>query len=757
MTAAQEKVHALALERFRSVGDHDQRKRELDDLKFDAGEQWPEEVQKQRAGQTIDGVAIPPRPMLTIPKLDQPVQLVINQAKAAHLGIQIHPESDDATDDTAEVLQGLIRRIEVHSRASMARNWAFERAAKCGRGFYRVLTQHCQDGGDPFDQELVIKRILNQSSVYLDPHAEEPDWSDGEWGFIGGFMAGAQFERDFPDAENSVSEAEAFVGLGDAAPDWVGEINGKRTVRVMEYFVVTKTVQTITSGDQSRDVETRTVTWYKLNGLEILEEQAWDGQYIPIIPVIGREQNIDGDRRFVGIIGPAKDSARLLNYMVSNAVETAALEPRAPYIGFEGQFEGHETAWQQANVRNFPYLQVRPMTIGGQPAPFPERNVAGANLMPSLQLIQQADEFIKASTFSFDPSLGNTSPKERSGKAVLALQQQADAGNSHYLDNLADIAMTYEAKVLLDLIPRVYDRPGRLARILGTDDEPDQVMLNAPYMKGQDGKPQAVAPQGQQPVQPQGPQQPGSMLNLQGAGGKAKTKHHDLTKGTYSVAVSVGKSYQTRLQQGNDQLGQILQADPSLMPILGDIWFKFQEWPGHTEASDRMKKLRPPQLQDEGDQEQQAQQLKQQRDQAAQMVEMLGKELDAKNKILETDQIKNDGQYKIAKLNQETALLKTQQDNETKIAVAELGAKVDRLSLFLEERARIGVQGHDASMAHAQSEHDLVMAQQAAAQQSALAAQGHDQALQQGEQGQQHALEQGQQAADLAPEPQAAA
>jgi hypothetical protein len=97
------------------------------------------DVKDQRKPQLVGGVAIPQRPMLSIPSLDHPIQLVLNAEKAAHLGIGIHPLSDEADDDTAEVMQGLYRRIEVESRAGLARSWAFERAVKAGT---RVLPRH---------------------------------------------------------------------------------------------------------------------------------------------------------------------------------------------------------------------------------------------------------------------------------------------------------------------------------------------------------------------------------------------------------------------------------------------------------------------------------------------------------------------------------------------------------------------------------------------------------------------------------------
>jgi len=275
--------------------ENEQRKRELEDLEFDAGNQWPDEVKAARGGQVVDGVPIPARPMLTINKLDQPIQLIINQQKNAKLGIEVRPDSEDASDDTAEVLQGLIRHIEVQSRADLARSWAFERAVKCGRGFYRILKKFADESGQEFDQELVIERILNQGAVYLDPYAQQPDWSDGEWAIISTMIPADRYKKEFPESSLAASLDDEFASLGDSGDNWYGETeDGQQAVRVVEYFVVTRIPkervaylndrgQLVTAWadelpealdpaniQQRRMTEQRSVMWYKLNGQEIL-------------------------------------------------------------------------------------------------------------------------------------------------------------------------------------------------------------------------------------------------------------------------------------------------------------------------------------------------------------------------------------------------------------------------------------------------------------------------------------------------------
>lgn len=692
MSQSDDRVLREARQRFTAAVDllNDQMKRELDDLKFEF-DPWPEEVKKQRGGVTINGVPIPPRPMLTIPTLDQPVQLLINQQKSSHLGVQIHPISEDASDATAEVLQDLYRDIETKSRASLARDWAFERAVKCGRGAYRidkVWADEDTDGPGLADQKLVITRILNQGAVYFDPMAQQPDFSDMTYCFVGGFMPFAQFKREFPESAMAGYDDQEFSSLGDSLQKWVSsDDDGDRSIRVMEYWRLVPTTRTkclyrdalgkettgwkdeLPDGTPTvfeRDVVERKIEWFKLNGVEVLDRQEWDGQYIPIIPVIGRESNIDGLRRWTGVITPAKDAARLFNYGVSQAVETAALAPRQPWLIAEGQEEGHEQEFLQSSTRNFPYLRYKPTTLNGQPVAPPQRISASADISSAIAIIHEARDYVHTSTFAFEPTLGQTS-SQRSGKAVLALQQQSDMGNSGYLDNLTQISMTYEAKVMLDLIPRVYDRPGRVVQIRGKDDVTASVMLNQPYVEQpQTGKPMPV-PMGtpmQQVAPPQMPPGAPGMPPPAMPAPKPQVKHYDLNKGRYGVTVSVGKSYQTRLQAGSDQLGQLMQADPNLVPILSYYWAKFQDWPGHEEVAADLKKMRPPQLQ--GGDDVNPQQLQQQLQQQAQMLAEVGRQLQDAQQQLHTDAVK-----------QQAMLHKAQMDNEARMREAEIAARAD--------------------------------------------------------------------------------
>lgn len=674
-----------------------QRDRESEDLRFQVPDlQWDSASRAQRSGSNAGGVATPPRPILSISKLDQPIQLVLNTARAAKLGVSIHPVSETADDDTAEVMQGIYNRIQRDSKAEDARLWALDRAVKAGRGAYRVNTRWDEDAPETFDQEIVIERILLQEMVYFDPAAQRSDFSDGEYAFVAAWVQLDTFKRLYPNATFSKADGGEFADLAGADPEWVRGDGDSKAVLVTEYFYKVHDTETVDIGGRVRERDKVSVRWCKVTCHEVLEEQDWNGRYIPIIPVIGRElQPFDSERRWVGMIGPSKDGQKLYNFAASSLVERMMLEPKVPYLIAEGQIEGYEPEWQQANVRNLPYLPYKPTTLGGAPVPPPQRmQIDQSGMSLAMMALQESDSFMQATTMVNAWSKGQANRNE-SGRKVLALQQQTDEGTSHWVSNLAD-AVALEAKIVLDLMPAIYDRPGRVARIIGDEDDTKTVMLNASFVMGQNGRPQ--------------PAQDGQ----QGA------KRYDLRGGGYTTSVSIGKSFQTRLQQGAEEFGVLLQAmPPELQVLLLPTYMRFRDTPGAKEAADVLAKYRDskfPGLVDDKDGTPTPEQLQAQLQAMQQQAQLMQAQLQQAMQAIQTDQAK-----------QQAMLQKAEMDAQAKVEVArmqqEAAARDDALKLQLERmnqqfeavQAQLD-RAHKAQLAREEMAHEVAMAEVAARQ-----------------------------------------
>mgnify|MGYP007004394824 FL=1 len=184
-------------------------------------------------------------------------------------------------------------------------------------------------------------------------------------------------------------------------------------------------------------------------------------------------------------------------------------------------------------------------------------------------------------------------------------------------------------------------------------------------------------------------------------------------------------------------MGNLFQANPALFPILGDIYLKFRDFPGHLEASERVKKMLPPPLQAQ-DAGPDPQQLQQQLQQASQMVEQLSKALDEKTQLLESDGQKLQMQAQQAQGEQQAKLEIERMRNETQLAITAMKIRADEAgAIFQAEVMRVGTgmsQQFDATQQAAEQHHLQQMAAQQALQAQTQSEQDYMQGQQMSEQ-----------------------
>ena len=623
-----EDILATARERFRlaETAEAEIRREALDDLRFCAGDQWDATDRQRR---TLPGSQ---RPCLTINKLAGPLNQTANEARLNQAGIKVSPVDSTGDPDTAEVLEGMIRHIEQTSKADEVYETAIEQSAAGSFGYFRVTTRYC--GAKSFDQEIRIERIADPFSAYIDPYAREADKSDMRWAFECEWVPKEEYEEDYGDSV--VSKMNFYSGGQNPAPGWIGDSG----VRIARYWTVETTARTLaqiewpdgtrtaqykdevpaelpeglrlaTDADGKpleRETEERRILCRKINGVEILDETEWRGQWIPILVVLGKEMVYDGERKLFSLVRFAKDPQKLYNFARSSEAETLLLGTKAPWIGVKGIFK--DKRWETANSVPWAYIEYEPLDIAGNPAQAPMRNQFEPPIQAlSLTAAQAADD-IKSTTAIFDASLGSQG-NETSGVAIRQRQSQAGLSNAHFIDNL-NRAIRQCGVILCDLIPKIYNTP-REIRILGEDRKEQIVKVNQQY------------------VDPQG-----------------RERCYDLSSGQYDVTISVGPSYSTQRQETWDVLTQLAQAYPQLMQIAGDVLFSNADFPGAQQLADRFRKTLPPGMAEQAvDNQQQMQMLASQAQQQAQMIQQLTGQLQAANEDLRTKRMETESQERI--------------------------------------------------------------------------------------------------------------
>ena len=606
------------------------REDETDDLKFYAGSpdnhwQWPADVLATRGA--VQGQTINARPTLTINKLPQHVRQVTNDMRQNRPGAKVIPVDDTADIEVADIFNGLIRHIEYISDADVAYDTACENQVSYGEGYIRLLTEYCDD--KTFDQDIKIGRVRNSFSVYMDPTIQDPTGSDAKWCFVTEDLTKAEFTRMYPDAA-PITTLQS-LGVGDQSiSNWLNE----DTIRIADYYYIDYDTTTLNlyPGNQSafagtaedkmlkahfgkpvksRESDRAKVRYCKINGYEILEEREWAGKWIPVIRIVGNEFEVDGRLYVSGLVRNAKDAQRMYNYWVSQEAEMLALAPKAPFIGYGGQFEGYEDKWKTANTNNWPYLEVNPdVTDGsGSVLPLPQRAQPPMASSGLLQAKSGAAEDIKSTTGQYNASLGMGS-NERSGKAILARQREGDVGTFHYGDNLTR-GVRHVARQLIDLIPKIYDTQ-RIARIIGEDGETKMVKIN--------------------------PDQAEPVNKIVDQNGIVIEKIYNPGVGKYDVVATTGPGYATKRQEALEAMAQLLQGNPQLWAVAGDLFVKNMDWPGAQEMAKRFAKTIDPKLMGDSEDnpalqaaQQQMQAMGQELGQMHQMLQDVGKTVEVQD------------------------------------------------------------------------------------------------------------------------------
>ena len=577
----------------------DFRKTANDDLKFvhadsDNGFQWPDAMRTARQSDA--------RPCLTVNKTRQHALMVINEAKENRPSVKVNAVGGDASYESAQVYEGVIRHIEYQSNAADAYDTGLEFQVWTGLGYWRVTTEYADD--DSFDQELFIRRIRNPMSVYLDPDIKEADGSDAKFGFIFDDMKREDFNRKYPAFKDEVGNS--VLGNGGYT-SWCTD----SSVRVAEYYYVDYEKDTLIAlpmpqqnhdgsmGErvemitlsvlresmpelakvamkdktiQKRPIEKQKVLWCKIAGDQIIDRSEWVGSTIPIVRVVGEECLIEGKLDRKGHVRNLKDPQRIYNYWTSSAVEYVALQTKTPYVGGARSIEGYENQWENANTSNDSILVYNDIDDQGNPILPPQRSEAPMMSPAYMQGMQVAAEEMKMVSGQNDALMGAPS-NEISGIAIGKRSKQGVQSTMQFRDNQAK-AIRYTGKILIEAIPRVYDTP-RTIRILAEDGSDDTIQID---------------PNQQQPMT-ETPKQDGT---------DGVNRAFNPALGKYEVIADTGPNYSSKREEAFDAMTAIAVADPTFLSKAGDLYFKAGDFAMADELSERYKNSIPAEVRGEG-------------------------------------------------------------------------------------------------------------------------------------------------------------
>jgi hypothetical protein len=549
------KLLSTARDRFKKCVEADQenRRKAVEDLKFlhVPGEQWDSILKTER------GI----RPCYEFNKLRVTVKRIVNDIRANRPVGKVRAV-EDGDKDTADVMEGLCRNIWTVSDADAAVDNAAEYSVGGGMGAWRVVTKYSTD--DAWDQDIVIEPIRNPLTLWCDPSAKDPMKRDASFWFLESRMSKEAYEAKYGKKDAVEWESSEF----DDEIDWQDD----DSVRVCEYWYrkpVTKTLALLPEGQtveadqvpmgvmptRIRQVQTNQICMAIIAGDKVLEGPTeWAGSQFPFVMVYGEHVVVDGKCHWFGLTRFAKDAQRAYNFSRTLAIETVAKAPLDTDWATTTQASGLTDQWARAHKELLPFRLYNP----DPQSPGPPVRSQGAQVPIGLvNEMQWSSEDIKGVTGIFDNSLGARA-NENSGVAIRARQAQGEIATFNFSDNIArGVRRTYE--ILVDLIPKVYDTE-RSIRILGDDGAEKYLRVNT--------------------IDPQ----TGQALN-------------DLSRGKYDTAVTIGPNMGTMRQEAAEIYMGLMQGNPGLFPIVGDLVVKTFDYPYSEEMAERIRAVAPPQIQ----------------------------------------------------------------------------------------------------------------------------------------------------------------
>jgi hypothetical protein len=537
-------------------------------LKFRYGDQWPQYAIQSRGND---------RPQLTINETNTYIKKVTNSQRQQRPRGKASPIDNFGDKKVAKIITGIGRHVEVNSDADNAYDTAFDFAATIGWGYWRLRTDFIAD--DSFDQDVFIDVIDNPFTVYFDPNSVLPDGSDAEGGIVTDLIRKKAFEKQYPGAKLANFESD---GTGDSLTDWVTE----QDVRVAEYFYVERVKAKLVMlsdgtplwADQlpptemlaaagitikgDRDSLRRTVKWCKQTAFEILEEKKLPGRWIPIVPVYWTSVVIDGKRVRRGLVYDAMDPARMNNFWQTAITETLALGTKAKWLMVEGQDEGHEVEWKNANLSTSPLLRYKVTGVDGREIPPPQRIQPEAPPSGYIEAAFLANQNLSRVMGVFDPAVRGGA-QHKSDKTLNAEQGQSENTNFDGYDNLTR-SIKHTWRIMLSWFPTVFDTQ-RVMRIIGEDGRDSLVTVNERTQK-QDETGQAIE----------------HVLN-------------DVRVGTYDVIMDTGPGYDTLRKEGTVAMMQLLDTPlgEKVAATADDVVVREMDFPSADVIADRLAAANP--------------------------------------------------------------------------------------------------------------------------------------------------------------------
>jgi hypothetical protein len=569
-------THNKILTRFNEIYSavHEVREQCVADRRFCSvpGAQWEGVLAEQFAN----------KPMLETNKCHLAVKRIISECRNNQVSVEFLSKDGAKNVGLADVCASLYRACEQNSAADEAYTNALEESITGGMGAWRYRADYENDE-DPSEDEqtIVIEPIFEaDSTVYWDLNSKRQDKSDAMYCYVLTSMTRDAYQDEYDDYPETWIMVDTVSEFDWATPDVVYVAEYYEIERIKEYVEVYSKgsendvlYREDIDADKDARVKLRAAGWklaekktittkkvhkYIASGGKILEDCGYiAGKNIPIAPMYGERFFIDGIEWCVGHTRYSKDVQRLKNMQISKLAEISALSSIEKPILTPEQIVGHQSMWEEDNIRNYPYLLLNPVVLSGvESLSGPIGYTKPPQIPPAIAALMSVAEQ------DIQDILGNPQNAEQvmptlSGRAVELVQNRIDMQSFIYFSNRAK-AMKRGGEIWLSMARDIFMKEGRKLKTLDSEGESRMIEIMRPI---EDEKGWIIF-------------------------------ENDLSRANFDVAVTVGPSSSSRKSATVRDLTAMvgLAKDPETAQVLMSMAMMNMEGEGVSEVRDYFRK-----------------------------------------------------------------------------------------------------------------------------------------------------------------------
>lgn len=453
------------------------------------------------------------RPKFEFNLIYQAVYKFVGEFQESRVSAKFSPAMDKATEDDAELLNGLFRRdFYRDNRGIEASDQAVTELAKAGVGAFRLGTEYMDDEDMESDeQRIFVDPIYNAyNSVIWDSNAKLSDKSDAKHvTYLEGMERHAAEEKYGEDVSSAFTpnDRRRFTwNSGNMV--WIAhfyECHEKKDVAIrfesplgrkmcLYKDQVKDNLDELLDGGfvevSRKKVKRKQVFKTVVGGAGVIEERRRiAGKMLPIIPFYGYRTYVDGEEYYFGITRKYKDANRLYNMAASSIGEAAATTQKDMPIFTGDQVEGREKQLSEMHLGEYNYAVINPVIdeATGNSSPIgPVGQWNASRVDPNnAAVVDLAQNFIQNGTGSNPTQIEEA---QVSGVAVDKLKQILDANTIILRENIKK-GFIRAGLVYQSMAEEVYDSP-RTEYIQNVDGTDRAVQLYKPAMNEKTGEPE---------------------------------------------------------------------------------------------------------------------------------------------------------------------------------------------------------------------------------------------------------------------------